>query len=123
MSSQIGLRSLKNTVLDYLMYTEVGVELAWQQFKESDNMTDQSSALRFLVNCSRSGDYARMATEQFECQWKHEALAMNIWFQIQSASVQKNTLGRVEKLLKHPLFNIRNPIKFGALLAHFVAVI
>ena len=118
-SSQIGLRSLKNTVLDYLMYTEVGVELAWQQFKESDNMTDQSSALRFLLNCSRSGDYARMATEQFECQWKHEALAMNIWFQIQSASVQKNTLGRVEKLLKHPLFNIRNPNKVRSVIGSF----
>ena len=118
-SSQIGLRSLKNAVLDYLMYTEVGVELAWQQFKESENMTDQSSALRCLVNCSRSGNYARMATEQFECQWKHEALAMNIWFQIQSASAQKNTLSRVKKLLKHPSFNIRNPNKVRSVIGSF----
>ncbi len=118
-SSQIGVRSLKNTVLDYLMYTELGVELAWQQFKESDNMTDQSSALRCLVNCSRSVNYARIATERFECQWKHETLAMNIWFQIQSASFQKNTLVRVEELLKHSLFDIRNPNKVRSVIGSF----
>ena len=60
-----------------------------------------------------------MATEQFECQWKHEALAMNIWFQIQSASAQKNTLSRVKKLLKHPLFNIRNPNKVRSVIGSF----
>jgi len=118
-SSQIGVRSLKNAVLDYLMYTEVGVELAWRQFKESNNMTDQSSALRCLINCSRSAHYARIATDRFECQWKHETLAMNIWFQIQSASVQKNTLVRVEELLKHSLFNIRNPNKVRSVIGAF----
>ena len=45
-AQQIGSRSLKNAALNYLMLVgDTGIELAWQQFKLADNMTDKAAAL------------------------------------------------------------------------------
>ena len=118
-AQQIGGRSLKNAALDYLMLTDVGVQLAWRQFQSADNMTDQSSALRALVNCPTAGDFAVQALESFEAQWRNETLVINLWLQIQATNTQLGGLARVEKLLEHEHFSIKNPNKVRSLIGAY----
>ncbi|MDC3261290.1 aminopeptidase N, partial [bacterium] len=83
-ASQIGRRSLKNTALSYLMLVDnMGVELASKQFETADNMTDKASALSCLVNCPAAARQAEAALQQFEQQYRDEALVMNLWLQVQ----------------------------------------
>jgi len=116
---QMGNRSLKNAALGYLMLVDSGVELAWAQFQNADNMTDQSAALSALVNCPAAADYAAKALALFLEEFKDEALAMNVWLQIQAANSQPNALDRVKALLEHSAFSITNPNKIRSLIGGF----
>ena len=116
---QMGNRSLKNAALSYLMLVDSGVELAWAQFQNADNMTDQSAALSALVNCPAAADYAAKALALFLEEFKDEALAMNVWLQIQAANSQPNALDRVKALLEHSAFSMTNPNKIRSLIGGF----
>ena len=116
---QMGNRSLKNAALGYLMLVDSGVELAWAQFQNADNMTDQSAALSALVNCPAAADYAAKALALFLEEFKDEALAMNVWLQIQAANSQPNALSRVKILLEHSAFSMTNPNKIRSLIGGF----
>ena len=116
---QMGNRSLKNAALGYLMLVDSGVELAWDQFQNADNMTDQSAALSALVNCPAAADYAAKALALFLEEFKDEALAMNVWLQIQAANSQPNALSRVKVLLEHSAFSMTNPNKIRSLIGGF----
>ena len=116
---QMGNRSLKNAALGYLMLVDSGVELAWAQFQNADNMTDQSAALSALVNCPAAADYAAKALALFLEEFKDEALAMNVWLQIQAANSQPNALSRVKVLLEHSAFSMTNPNKIRSLIGGF----
>ena len=116
---QMGNRSLKNAALGYLMLVDSGVELAWAQFQNADNMTDQSAALSALVNCPAAADYAAKALAMFLEEFKDEALAMNVWLQIQAANSQPNALSRVKVLLEHSAFSMTNPNKIRSLIGGF----
>ncbi len=118
-TSQIGRRSLKNAALGYLMLTGSGVDLAWRQFDEADNMTDTAAALGALVNCPDARDYAERALKQFERRWHDEVLAMNLWFSIQARNPQPGGLDRVKSLLTHPLFTMKNPNKVRCVIGAF----
>lgn len=124
-AEQIGRRSLKNAALGYLMNVECeegknpGIELAWKQFQEAGNMTDQSAALVALVNCEQATDYAEQALSQFESQWQNEPLAMNLWFQIQALNKLPGGLRRVRALMEHPAFIMTNPNKVRSLIGAF----
>lgn len=116
---QIGGRSLKNAVLGYLMLVETGVELAWTQFTQADNMTDESAALVALVNCPEAADYAAQALAIFEEKYRDEALVMNLWLQIQASNSQPGGLQRVLALMEHSAFSMTNPNKIRSLIGAF----
>jgi aminopeptidase N len=119
-ADQIGRRGLKNAALSYLMLVDnIGPELAWQQFNHADNMTDQAAALSALVNCSWAAAYAEKALQQFEQQYRDEALVMNLWLQIQATNSQPGGLQRVQALLQHSAFNMTNPNKIRSLIGAF----
>ncbi|MGB1290158.1 MAG: DUF3458 domain-containing protein, partial [Porticoccaceae bacterium] len=119
-AEQIGRRALKNAALGYLMLIDnIGPELAWQQFQSADNMTDQAAALSALVNCPAAVEYAAEALQLFERQYQDEALAMNLWFQIQATNSQSNGLRRVQSLMQHSAFNMTNPNKIRSLIGAF----
>ena len=119
-ASQIGRRSLKNTALSYLMLVEnMGVELASKQFETADNMTDKASALSCLVNCPAAAKQAEEALQQFEQQYRDEALVMNLWLQVQAANSQPGGLQRVEELEAHSSFTLSNPNKIRSLIGGF----
>ncbi|MDB9952077.1 aminopeptidase N [Porticoccaceae bacterium] len=119
-AQQIGSRSLKNAVLNYLMLVgDTGIELAWQQFKSADNMTDKAAALSALVNCPEASEYAERALAEFEAEYRDEALVMNLWLQIQAINSQAGGLARVRDLMNHSAFTMSNPNKLRSLIGAF----
>ena len=119
-AQQIGSRSLKNAALNYLMLVgDTGIELAWQQFKLADNMTDKAAALSALVNCPAASKYAEQALAEFEAEYRDEALVMNLWLQIQAMNSQAGGLARVRDLMNHSAFTMSNPNKLRSLIGAF----
>jgi len=122
-AEQIAQRDLKNVCLNYWMLTEdaQALDAALTQFRAATNMTDQSSALRAIVNADW-GEAEKVCSEvlnEFYEQWQHESLVVNQWLGIQSASTKPGGLARLKSLLTHPAFDIKNPNKARALIGGF----
>jgi aminopeptidase N len=118
-AAQIASRSLKNTCLDYLVDADSSmISLAQAQFADATNMTDRLAALKVLAFRGNS-DQANAALEQFYEQWKEEALVVNQWFQVQAAIPDGDALTRVQTLMSHPDFDMKNPNKVRSLVGQF----
>src|SRR5690606_22567149 len=112
---QIADRSLRNTCLAYLVSADVeNITLAASQYRLAANMTDRLAALKEIAFY---GDSAlRDSTlEEFHHDWQHEALVVNQWLQLQAAIPDSEGLLRVQRLLTHADFDLRNPNKVRAL--------
>lgn len=113
-------RSLKNVALSYLLLLgDKYAELAQAQYEQAENMTDRLAALKAIYSNTALQNLAESLLAQFFEQFKNEALVVNLWFQIQSMSEQEGTLAKVESLLEHPAFDIKNPNKVRALIGGF----
>jgi aminopeptidase N len=117
--SAIKQRRLKNTCLSYLMELnrEEFIKLAYQQFLDSNNMTDVIAALAPLANTDCAEREAALA--HFYQQWKHEPLVVDKWFTIQASSRLPGTLEQVKQLTQHEAFNLKNPNKVRAVISTF----
>jgi len=113
----VARRSLKNICLFYLAATARGHDLAENQLKRSDNMTDTLAALNGLVMNDAPG--AGRALADFERRWRNDALVMDKWFSIQAAKPGHATVDTVIGLMDHPAFSLRNPNKVRALIGVF----
>ncbi|PKO35069.1 MAG: aminopeptidase N [Betaproteobacteria bacterium HGW-Betaproteobacteria-7] len=123
-SEQAGRRALRNQCLAYLLEldTPAARELALQQFKTADNMTDQFAALAALANVNAADCPQRdTALADFYAQWKNEALVVDKWLAAQSTSRRPDTLATVKALTAHSAFDIGNPNKIYALIRAFGA--
>jgi len=116
----VARRSLKNLALSYLMAgTSPGARERCQgQFEAAHNMTDQTAALWLLVD--RGGPEAESALEAFYGRWKGEPLVIDKWFSLQATSHRADALARVQALLGHPDFSLRNPNRVRSLIGAFV---
>ena len=119
-AASMARRSLRNTLLGYLMLTGSPVVLsaAVQQFVEASNMTDRQAALVALVNSSDE-QQKQAALQEFAQRWSEYPLVMDQWFNIQASSALPGGLERVQELMKHPAFNIRNPNKVRSVIGAF----
>ncbi|MGP9797887.1 aminopeptidase N [Halomonas sp. 86] len=117
---QIAQRSLKNIALSYLMSIEDEQAIAFcqAQFAADHNMTDVRHALTLLVHSERD-DVSSPALKAFGEKWAHDSLVMDQWFTIQVTRPQSDVLERVEFLMQHPAFSIKNPNKVRALVGAF----
>ena len=118
-AAQIGARSLRNICLDYLCSSDARhLDLAQGQFEGASNMTNRMSALRALAyygnDEQRSG-----ALAEFYQMFKQESLVINQWFQLQASIPEGDGLARVQALMSHPDFDIKNPNKARALIGVF----
>lgn len=114
----LGKRALKNCCLEYL--TENGGDqylLAYQQFKNSDNMTDIMGALVALIN--HECEERQCALDEFYQKWKNYPILINKWMALQASSQLPSTIQIVKKLIQHPAFDIKNPNNVYALLVTF----
>ena len=88
------------------------------QYRMAGNMTDRLAALKEIA--FYGDDELRNHTlESFYQDWRHEVLAVNQWFQLQAAIPDEQGLSRVQSLMSHEAFDLRNPNKARALVAAF----
>jgi aminopeptidase N len=109
------VRSLKQTLLMYLTWGDdpAAIALLKNAYLKAENMTDSLTALTLLAN--KEGSDADQAITSFYERWKNDSLVLNKWFTVQAQSLRKDVFSRVQKLHKHPHFDITNPNKLYSL--------
>ncbi|HEX4943078.1 MAG TPA: aminopeptidase N, partial [Usitatibacteraceae bacterium] len=114
-----GRRALRNAALAYIMAIDDSTAraLAFLEFRRAENMTDAMAALSCLAD-SACAERER-ALAMFHDRWKDEALVVDKWFRVQAVSGLPGAAGRVEKLLAHPAFDLRNPNRARSVLHAF----
>lgn len=119
-AADIAERSLKNTCLSYLCAagSAEALTLAKTQFDRGENMTDTAAALAALVEFGVESQ-AEEFLEAFYRQWQQDTQVVETWFGLQSGSAKFGTLERVQKLMAHPAFEVKNPNKVRAVIAGF----
>ena len=113
-------RALQNMALSYLMLTEKPKVLTacLEQYEACDNMTERLTALAVLVNSPFEAEKAATLAN-FAERFKDNPLVMDQWFSVQAASTLPGGLERVQVLMQHPAFNMKNPNKVRALIGAF----
>ncbi|MFC0444833.1 aminopeptidase N [Pseudidiomarina halophila] len=112
-------RALRQRCLYFLalaqpqQYDAEVARLALQQ----GNMTVQRGALEIAVQ--HQLPCAEQVLEEFAEQWQDTPLVMDKWFAVQANALHEKTVERVNDLLDHPAFSLRNPNRVYALLASF----
>jgi aminopeptidase N len=116
-----GQRRLKNLCLNLLLATSTpeAEKMCKQQFEQADNMTDEIAALKTLVHAGCESSQPAVAA--FFNKWCNESLVLDKWFSVQATAPLPETFVRVQKLLDHSHFNIKNPNKVRALIGSFAA--
>ncbi len=115
----IASRSLQNTLLDYLAYSEsVSQELVANQYDTADNMTNSLAALSAAVKAGLSSKDRLL--QDFYNKWQHDSLVVNKWLTIQSSLAPDNLL-LVTKLADSNVFDLKNPNNVYALLLGFTS--
>ena len=115
-------RSLKNTVLGYLLLipTDSYLQLALEQLNPATNMTDELSALTAIINSDYATSTVRQQVlEDFYQRWSTEALVVNQWLTVQAQVTREGGLERVRELMRHESFDIKNPNKVRAVIGAF----
>lgn len=112
----VAKRSLKNVLLSYLC---AGGEFsqAQAQFENASNMSDSISALSALVHAGAPSSDAALGV--FLNRWQEDPLVTDKWLTVQAICSQPGALERVDALLKHPVFEIKNPNKVYSLINAF----
>lgn len=122
-AESIGLRSLKNKALSYLMLVENDVyqSIAKEQFDGGENMTEVLSAFISIVHSRLLSVVPLKDTviKDFYQTWQDESLVMNQWFSVQSSDPAPGALQRVMALLEHPKFDYKNPNKIRSVIGVF----
>jgi aminopeptidase N len=113
-------RSLQNIALSYLMLSGKPEVLAacLEQFEVCDNMTERLAALAVLVNSPFEAEKAKTLAS-FADFFKDNPLVMDQWFSVQAACSLPGALARVQQLMTHPAFTLKNPNKVRALIGAF----
>jgi aminopeptidase N len=111
-----GLRNAALTLLEARARPSDQALLA-SHYWSASNMTDAAHALYLLA--ARGGAEAEKALADFFERWQGDHVVIDTWFSAQALSPLPGTLGRIERLLHHPLFSLSTPNKVRALIGSF----
>ena len=116
----IAKRQLQNLSLRYLLALEREsyLELALNQYRQADNMTDTMAALSLVVH-SKFEEAGEGLLQAFYQKWADDTLVVNQWFAVQATDPKPGTLQKVQALMTHPAFDILNPNKVRSVVAAF----
>lgn len=116
----MGQRDLKNSCLNFLTLSELDQykDLAFNQFKNATNMTDELGALSVLAH-SKSSSKSE-AIKAFYTKWKHETLVMQKWLTVQAQVSNEATYEEVLRLEKDPVYDRTIPNLVRSLLGQFI---
>ena len=114
----IGKRALKNVCLSYLTSLNDHQSLVTQQYQSSNNMTDTLATL----SCAAKHSHEKLneLMTNFEEKWHDTTLVMDKWFAIQASVDDESIFDNLSKLIKHPLFSLKNPNRARSLIGAFV---
>ncbi len=114
-----GARRMKNVALGYIAAADpkLGAQLAFDQFKSADNMTDRQAALATLAN--GDAEEREHALDIFYQRYRTNPLVLDKWFSTQAFSSRADTLDAVVQLERHPDFTLHNPNRVRALVGAF----
>ncbi|MBB5019426.1 aminopeptidase N [Chitinivorax tropicus] len=117
----ISQRALKNLCLTYLLQLDEHEmrELCVAQANSANNMTDTMGALSVLTHIACPQREPTLSA--FYERWQGEALVVDKWLTLQASSTLPDTLSRVQQLLSHPAFTLKNPNKVRSLLGAFAS--
>ncbi|MCB9061127.1 MAG: aminopeptidase N [Halobacteriovoraceae bacterium] len=108
-SKSMGKRELKNICLSFLTSTENPeyIDLAYQQFINSNNMTDELASLSCLakIKC----DKTELALDSFYKKWKDEPLVIQKWFALKATQTHDPSLKFLIDLANNPAFDKKVP--------------
>ncbi|WP_260258501.1 aminopeptidase N [Vibrio intestinalis] len=114
----IGQRSLRNTALAYLAYTEQGNTLAEKQYQVANNMTDTIAAMSAANSAKLACREILMA--DYSDKWKHDGLVMDKWFALQGTNPANNVLEVIKQSMSHEAFSLKNPNRTRSLVGSFL---
>lgn len=113
-----GQRALKNMCLGLLSL--IGgphiSALAYAQFSNASNMTDELAALMVLIRMDRSVDEALAAFYQ---KWSHNPLVIDKWFAAQSGRGGPDVIAKMSALIAHPEYKSGTPNRIRSLIGGF----
>ena len=114
-----GRRALRNGALAMFVAGDgiEGPRLASQQYAAAENMTEKFGALVALSNLA--GSPRDNAFENFGRVYAVEPLILDKWFALQAQIGEKETLDRVQTLMRHHAFSLANPNRTRALIGGF----
>jgi aminopeptidase N len=112
-------RMFRGLCLDLLSYLDDGaVELAFEQFRSCDNMTERMSALQVL--CNANTPQREQALAEFLESWRDDFNVVNKWFAVQASACRNTALyENVSALAKHDLFDAVNPNRLRSVYGAF----
>jgi aminopeptidase N len=116
-AEQAGARALRNVALGYLSEDPDTADLARKQYASAGNMTDRMAALSCLVDIG--GEAADQALEDFYERFRGYTEVLDKWFALQAGAHRPDVLNRVNALLGHPDFSMKNPNKVRSLIGAF----
>lgn len=114
----VSRRELRNVLLGYVtsLRDEDACKIAYEQYC-SENFTLKRSG--FLELISMKCPQADKAINDLYEYTKDDAVALDKWFSLQTLSKSSDCFEKVQKLVKHPDFDIRNPNRYRSVYASF----
>ncbi len=88
------------------------------QFQAAKTMTDQIASFNLLVNHPDAA-CRTAAIDAFYADWKTDDLVLDKWLALQASASPEGALARVEALLLHEAFDLKNPNKVRAVIGAF----
>ena len=107
------LETLKNNYENFVKDEDI----AYNQFKNATNMTDEIAALDVLANIDC--DQRVQALNEFYERWKSETLVMQKWLSVQANSELPNAYDDVQRLEKIDVYDQTVPNLFRSLMRGF----
>jgi aminopeptidase N len=118
-AANVARRTVQGSCLGYLMSLEDPEiqHLCLEQYNSANNMTEVMTALVLLTH--HGAPSADIALEEFHVKWGHDSLVMDKWFAIQATTPLPGALARVQALMEHAAFSMKNPNKVRSLIGAF----
>jgi aminopeptidase N len=116
-----GRRALRNACLRYLTAAddEAAAGLADAHYRTADNMTDMIAGLAALTRME--SPLRDSAFTHFHDRFRSDPLVLDKWMSLQASAPLPDTAASVRALMRHPVFDLRNPNRVRALIGAFSA--
>jgi len=119
--TDIGIRSLKNTLLQSLgsLENDASFQLASDQFHTAENMTDKLAALMVLGH--GTSELGKTALSSFYEDWKHDSLVINKWLSVNALSRKPGAFEQLKDIESNSVYDNTNPNNVYSLLNAFAS--